>query len=527
MPRIAIEDAGVWKSLTAAYGENLYSLLAAQGLSEGPCGGQGRCGKCRVRFLSPPPAFAEEKVFFSPAELTEGWRLACLHRLEADTALVLPQQEKSASILLGGYAKTVTADGEPGYGLAVDIGTTTVAASLLQRDSGRRLAGAACLNSQKIYGQDVISRIDYAQRQPGGLADMRQAILGDIRRLLLQACQEAHVDCAQVQAVTVAANTVMTHIFGGVDPACLAAYPFTPGFTGPLRLSARQLDLPLAPETEVFCLPAVSAYVGGDITAGLLTCSVPELPGCSLFIDIGTNGEMVLCREGKMVSCSCAAGPALEGMSISCGMRAAAGAIEDVCLRYEETGPYWHCQTIDGGEPQGLCGSGLLSAVAQMAVHGVIGENGRLQQNHPLVETVDGRRRCPIHRRIFLSQQDIRQVQLAKGAVLAGIRILLQESGVQSEQVDRVLVAGQFGAHLSGESLIGAGLLPAAFAGKIHYVGNTSLAGAELCLISQAERQRSQNLFQNIRYLELSVWPDYEQALMKAMRFQRPHGAER
>ncbi|MBQ6808063.1 MAG: DUF4445 domain-containing protein [Firmicutes bacterium] len=516
MPKLSILGRA---ALQAEHGVNLYRLLSEEGLLDGPCGGGGRCGKCGIRFLSAVEALPEEEEFFSPEELEQGWRLACLHSLTEDQSIALPGSGKS-TVLDQGLWKSVQPDAASGYGIAVDIGTTTLAACLLDLKSGQRLTSATCLNSQKAFGQDVITRIDYAATQAGGLERMQEAVREDIRQLCREICSQAGIESSQVQAMSIAANTVMTHIFGGKDPSSLAAFPFAPAFTGPLICSGEEMGFSLAPGAEVYCLPAISAYVGGDITAGLLVSGIRELPGCSLFLDIGTNGEMALCRDGELLSCSCAAGPALEGMDIRCGMRAAEGAIEDVRLSEAAAEAHWQLQVIGGGSPRGLCGSGLLALVAESVRHGIIGKNGRFQ-DHPLVEVEEGRKRCRVDalQGIYLTQRDVRQVQLAKGAILAGVNILLREADIQSEQVDRVLVAGQFGAHLSSRSLVGAGLLPAALQEKIEYVGNTALSGAGLCLLSRAERQKAEQLSAHVRYLELSVWPNYEQELMSAMRF--------
>jgi uncharacterized 2Fe-2S/4Fe-4S cluster protein (DUF4445 family) len=517
-----IKVAGVGP-ITADAGTKLYDVLAVQGLTEGPCGGSGRCGKCRVQILPLCPEKDEEKRFFSAEELKNGWRLACLHEVCDGMEIRLPRAEQASELLIDGAAASFLTDGDEGFGIAVDIGTTTVAACLIERKTGRQLSRAACLNSQRSFGQDVITRIDYAMQNEDGLRRMQEAICGDLRMLAEQLCRDAGIETASIAAYTVAANNVMTHIFTGADPAGLAAYPFTPAYEGARDLPAAELNLPAAAGARVWCLPAVSAYVGGDITAGMLTCDLANLSGNVLFIDIGTNGEMVLSREGSMFSCSCAAGPALEGMDIRCGMRAAQGAVEETRILWKDGKPRWELHTIGEQTACGLCGSGLLSAVKEMIACGAIGENGRLQP-HPLVSTVEGKRRCILDEDngIYLSQQDIRQVQLAKGAILAGVEILLKEAELTPEQLNRVLVAGQFGAHLTPESLVGAGLLPGSLADRIHYVGNTSLAGATACLLSREMREKSLLAAEHVRYLELSAYEGYEKALISAMRFVLP-----
>ena len=504
-----------------------YEQLARRGLTEGPCGGHGRCGKCRVRVLTPCPATAEEQGFFTARELADGWRLACLHTVEDDMTIALPETRAAGSVLSQGLHRTVETDGETGFGVAVDVGTTTVAACLVRLSDGQRLADAACLNSQRAFGQDVITRIDYAMREGEGLARMQEAILSDLRILTAELLEKTGLSPANIRRYAVAANNVMTHIFGGKDPSSLAAYPFAPAFTGALEMRAAELGLAGAADAAVWCLPAVSSYVGCDITAGMLTCEIGKQSGNVLLLDIGTNGEMVLSREGTLYSCSCAAGPALEGMDIRCGMRAADGAIEDAQVVWRNGVPGWRLQTIGGSAPQGLCGSGLLSAVTELVDCGAVNKTGRLQM-HSLV-TADGPRRwCVLdgENGVLLTQQDIRQVQLAKGAIMAGVEILLQQAGLTAGALDRVLVAGQFGAHLTPRSLVGAGLLPQEAREKIEYVGNTALAGAVLCLLSEKERHAAEALAGKVRYLELSAWPDYEKHLMQAMSF-RPMEPER
>lgn len=525
MAHVTIEERNI--AWDAPEGASLYEQLARRGLMEGPCGGHGRCGKCRVRVLTPYPAAAEEQRFFTERELADGWRLACLHTVEGDMTIALPEARAAGSVLSQGLHRTVETDGEDGFGVAVDIGTTTVAACLVRLSDGQRLADAACLNSQRAFGQDVITRIDYAMREGEGLDRMQAAILSDLRMLTAELLEKAGLSPLDIRRYAVAANNVMTHIFGGKDPSSLAAYPFSPAFTGALKMGAAELGLAGAADAAVRCLPAVSSYVGGDITAGMLTCEIGKQSGNVLFLDIGTNGEMVLSREGTLYSCSCAAGPALEGMDIRCGMRAADGAIEDAQVVWREGVPGWRLQTIGGSAPQGLCGSGLLSAVTELVDCGAVNKTGRLQL-HPLV-TADGpRRRCVLDKEngVLLTQQDIRQVQLAKGAILAGVEILLQQAGLTASALDRVLVAGQFGAHLTPRSLVGAGLLPQEVREKIEYVGNTALTGAVLCLLSEKERHAAEALAGKVRYLELSAWPDYEKHLMQAMSF-RPIKPER
>lgn len=509
MPTLSI-DHGV--SFQAEAGENIYEILSRAGLMEGPCGGDGRCGKCRVRFLTECDLANGEERFFSKEEIEAGWRLSCLHIMDGDCTIALPEEEVTGNIMVGGHRKEVRPDVGEGIGLAVDIGTTTIAAALLDLSSGEQLAKATCLNSQKIFGQDVITRIDHC-REEGALEKMRSLVWGDLKKLTEEVCREAGIKPKAIKDAAVAANNVMTHLFAGYDPASLAAYPFDPAFEGSLLLDGAELGL----NCSVYCLPSISAYVGGDISAGLLTCELGTDNKTTLFIDIGTNGEMALAHNGRIVSCACAAGPALEGMDISCGMRAAAGAIEDVKLISGVPA----LKVIGNAAPKGLCGSGLLSLISALVKETIIGKNGRLQK-HPLVQDdAEGKKRFILRKNpdLYLTQRDVRQVQLAKGAILAGVDILLEQCGVSASEVDQTLVAGQFGAHLSADSLIGAGLLPVELQNSIRYVGNTSLAGAGLCLLSRKERALAEELYRKVEYLELSSYNGYEMKLMKAMSF--------
>ena len=481
--------------LTSEPGANLYQLLAAAGLLDAPCGGNGTCGKCGV--------------------LIDGVEhLACTYRVESDIMVLLPQQTQLQSITADGYIKPFTADPWPqgSYGVAVDIGTTTVIATLYDLAQAQEVASLSCLNSQKAFGQDVISRITHAANQQKGTEELQALIIADLTQLLNGLLAQNQLEAAAIKQITIAGNTTMIHLLAGIDPSSLGVAPYLPAFSGALHLEASQLGLPV--ECPVYCLPAVAAFVGGDIIAGLLACDIDAAKGKTLFIDIGTNGEIVLANEGKMFCCSCAAGPALEGMNISCGMRAAPGAIEEVRIAQGQVS----VATIGGAPACGLCGSGLLSAIAELRRVGVIDASGRLTGD-PLVSKIAGKKGVLLTDNIYLGQSDIRHVQLSKGAILSGVLTLLDAAGVAVEQLDRVLIAGQFGLHLAAESIIGSGLLPAACQDKISYVGNTSKSGAALCLLSAAEREHSESLAEDIAYLELSALDGYDERFIDCLSF--------
>ena len=514
---------------------------------EAPCGGTGTCGKCKVRLQSPGAHPADENLiaFFNAEQIADGWRLACLYKVNTDIYVDLPPQSSVSNIVSQGYMKNFVhapyarkvlntggnADLHLGNnieavnvanstasccGVAIDLGTTTVVASLVDLNGGREIDTLSCPNGQKAFGQDVITRIHYAGTNSGGTEILQKAIIKDLRNLLNALCRRHNLTMDNIYDVTVAANATMIHLLAGISPESMGKSPYMPAFQGVLSLSGLDLGLPVSPYCRVYCLPAVSSFVGGDITAGILACGLEDPSEKTLFIDIGTNGEIVLADGEHFCSCSCAAGPALEGMNISCGVQAAQGAIEDLFID-EHTVQY----TTIGGEPaNGICGSGLLAAVAEMRRTGIIDKSGRLL-SHSLVKTVAGKKRFIIDdkQNIYLTQQDIRQVQLAKGAILSGIYTLLKTVGIKATELQRVVVAGQFGAHLKADSLIGSGLLPPEWEEIISYTGNTSKSGALICLLSYPERTVVEAIAKNIEYIELAQLEGYETLFVKCMQF--------
>ena len=505
--------------LRAEAGSNLYRVLAAAGLLDAPCGGQGRCGKCRVRFnIAPPKPLPYEITQLSEAELAAGWRLACLRQLQSDLNLETPKQGRATvEGAFWGGADDFTSDSQQGYGLAVDIGATTLAVCLVDLNNGAQLAAAACLNSQKSFGQDVISRINYAATKPNGTLQQQTAVINDLKALLQEVCEAGGIEAEEITLVSVAANPTMAHLAANINPAPLGRAPYTLVCKGPLNMRAQTWGLPLAPDANINCLPAVTAFLGGDIVGGMLAAALDEPGPTRLFIDIGTNGEIVLARAGDFFACSTAAGPALEGMNIQCGMRAALGAVDQVSIEGESV----HYTTIGGGAPRGLAGSGLLAAVSALRLSGLLDRSGRLQLKCPVGER-HGRRCLIIDEAtdLVLTQDDIRQTQLAKGAIRSGLEALLAATGCPPNAVNQVLVAGGFGARLSEPSLIETGLLPREFAGKIRYLGNAALAGARLCLLKAATRARAECLASKITYIELAKLADYQQRFIDAMHFE-------
>lgn len=488
--------------IECAQGSNLYDLLSIEGLIDAPCGGAGLCGKCKMD--------VDGEVY-----------LSCLYEVEHDIAVKTNPPGDMGEIVSSGMSVRVVPDDVPdgALGVCVDLGTTTVVAALIDLHTGEQLAVLSKLNAQKAYGQDVITRIHFTIENPPGLHALQSLIVGDIDEMVAGLCAESGMAVERIESLVVCGNTTMIHLLAGVDPKSIAQAPFKPRISGPYVTSGEDLGLEHVPAATVFCLPAIAAFVGGDITAGMLACDLSSVDGCVLFMDIGTNGEIVLADGDRLTCCSCAAGPALEGMNISCGMRASAGAIEDVHIVDGQV----VFSTIGGEQPRGICGSGIVSAMAAIAVNGVVGSTGRLQRKNPFVVEMGGKLTFPIceERGIRVSQGDVRQIQLAKGAVLSGVTALLQHANIEPEEVERVIVAGQFGAHVSPESLVGADFLPHCWMDRIEYVGNTSLSGGIMCLLSAAVRERSTQFAEAADYIELSTLAGYDDLFMTCLSFEK------
>ncbi|MDR1978080.1 MAG: ASKHA domain-containing protein [Synergistaceae bacterium] len=524
-------------------GEDLLSLLSKEGVFvDGACGGAGTCGKCKVAILSgdlPPPS-GNERDLLSEEERLGRCRLACRIVPAGDIVVEVPAPQREFAI----PASETPPDSrlKPGlYGLAVDIGTTTVEAALTDMRTGREVAVRSAINPQTRFGMDVLSRISYVMARPDGVDTLQRAIVELLDSMAGELCPEP----SSIAAVAVAANCAMLHLLLGVSPAPLGAFPFRPAFVEGRDLPAAEIGLKnVGKGARLYCLPSVSAFIGADIVAGLYASGLTRQKGNVLFIDIGTNGEMALFREGpiregpqgslqeaSLVSCSCAAGPALEGMNIRCGMRAAVGAVEDVFIdadgsvRLKIIG----AGASETGTPVGICGSGILAAVREFLRVGLVRPDGALATAEELplgrrslaalCREENGNLAVRLSEKVIVTQKDIRQVQLAKGALLSGVCALLDWWGLQARDLDKVFVAGQFGAHLPAESLTGCGILPAELQGKIEYLGNSSRIGARKALTSSSVREEMEALARSVACLELGATPGYEELFMRCLEF--------
>lgn len=421
------------------------------------------------------------------------------------------------------------------FGVAVDIGTTTVVASLIDLLTGAELGTASALNAQKDFGLDVLTRIEYAGRGKDEQQQLQIAVTGCINLLIADLCKQYAVQQTEIYEVAIAANTTMVHLLLGINPVSIGAIPYKPVLRKGISINARDLGLQIAPFGLIYILPAVSGYIGGDITAGVIATRLYEDNGNSLLIDIGTNGEIVLQKGEDAIACSAPAGPALEGMNITCGMRAADGAIEEVRIEQEVK-----IQTIGNKRPVGVCGSGIIDMVAELLKVGVVEPSGRMTDAVKLIANgkenlakylhrvegqkafllVDGKD-CSAQQQagIYVYAKDIRQVQLAKGAIWSGIIALLNEAKICVEEIDTVYIAGAFGAHARPESLAKLGIIAENWLDKIHFVGNTAKAGAMMCLLSRQEREKIERVAETVAHFELAMRPEYDVLFTQALKF--------
>lgn len=400
------------------------------------------------------------------------------------------------------------------YGLAVDVGTTTVVAHLVDLEEGKALAGRIVLNGQRSFGEDVITRILHA-RKPKGMQDLREGVLSGIRDLVTSLCAKVEISPHQIVAATCAGNPTMTHILLGVNPETIRKEPYVPVANHFPLVEAREVEFPIWPHASVECVPGVASYVGGDITAGVLATGLADLSKASLLIDAGTNGEMVLGSSGVLVCCSCSAGPAFEGSGLSSGMVAGPGAIEKVKIEGDQV----RVQVVGSRPPTGLCGTGFVDLLAELLRVGWIDRAGAISDRKTGSRYREGERGPEVllvprqdtgtGRDVVVSQADIDNLLRAKAALYAGLNVLLDKLEVPLHELDRVFVAGGFGHQLDVERAMAIGLLPDLPLERVTPVGNTSVEGAKRILLSQRERDRAAEIARSMTYIELSADPTF------------------
>ncbi len=460
--RIRLEPLG--EVIEVERGAPLKDLLFLRGV-EFPCGGHGTCKRCRVKVLEGHlPVTQGEQSLLTPGELAEGWRLACHSHAETPVTLEVAQWETA---ILADDSEFDFTPAE-GLGIAVDLGTTTLVAQLLDLETGRTLAVSSSLNPQATCGADIMSRVQYAVAENGQMR-LETFIRGAIGRLIRKLLQGwTGPKPAPVRRIVIVGNTVMHHLFCGIDVAPLSGVPFEPVRDGLEVFRAGELGWKIASDASVCFLPCLGGFVGSDILAGLLATKMQESSALTGLIDLGTNGEIAFGTRDRIICASTAAGPAFEGGRISIGMRASTGAITEVTA----CDGHLSCRVLGNTAPRGICGSGLVDAVAAGLDIGLVQPNGRLP---------GPAHRLPLCDPVELTQSDIRQLQLAKGAVAAGIRILLARLGASPGDVTRLYLAGAFGNYINRASARRIGLID--FPPDIvEPAGNTALLGAKLAL---------------------------------------------
>ncbi len=487
-------------------GTRLQDALFPQGV-EFPCGGHGTCRGCRVKVLQGvlPPG-EEERSLLTADELAQGWRLACRHAIAGDLELELAQWEMEVL----SDQSTFTFTPRAGLGAAIDLGTTTLAAQLLDLQTGTVLASTTALNGQARHGSDIMSRVEYAVR--GGQKELERLIrqqLGKMVEELLSECSAAagqrriaRAATEELTRVMIVGNTVMHHLFCGVSVTPLAGYPFQPRQPGRFQFSPADLGWDLPRETVVEFLPCLGGFVGSDILAGIVATGLHESREWVALMDLGTNGEVVVGNRERLLCTSTAAGPAFEGARIAMGMRAATGAISGVQVRNGALA----CHVLGGGAPRGLCGSGLVDAVAAGLDLRRILPNGRMMPDAPL----------PLAGSVSLSPADVRELQLAKGAIATGLRVLAARFGLEPGGLRRLHLAGAFGNYINRTSAQRIGLLRLP-ANRIVPAGNSALLGAKRSLFEDTARW---DVIRNrVEVVALNEEPAFEEIYTEEMQF--------
>ncbi|NLH27053.1 MAG: DUF4445 domain-containing protein [Syntrophomonadaceae bacterium] len=601
------------KDMEVPVGTALKKAMNDAGLDfDFPCGGRGRCGKCRVRIREGvvPPSDSD-RVHFDEEELKEGYRLACTLTVQGDLVLELPQEVTGHKILIDAAERSMeikphlqkvhlevkepsiedqkadwdrlrdelaAVKGDKDYritlpalqalpkvlrekkfsitaviadnkvtgleagdttdrmlGIAFDIGTTTVVGYLMDLLTGKELGAVSTMNPQTKYGADVISRITYSSQEAGGLEILHKAIIEAVNSLIGEAVEKVGARREDVYALTFVGNSCMHHLLLGLEPRYIALAPYVPVTGSTQEINADELGIKVNPAGKVYVLPNIAGFVGADTIGVILATELDESSEIRLAIDIGTNGEMVLGNKDRLLACSTAAGPAFEGAQISCGMRGTAGAIDTVRMDDEFT-----YTTINDERPVGICGSGLIDVISVMLDTGVIDSRGRIANPNELAGTsaekladrivdLDGMRAFLLApaaetghgKPLFITQQDVRELQLAKGAIATGVQILLDVYGIGYDDVFEVILAGAFGNYLDKHSACAIGLIPSSLEDRVRPVGNAAGTGAKVALLSAAEYRRSARIASFVEYEELAAYPKFTEIFANSLSFPK------
>jgi len=568
--------------LSAEKGDNLAKLLSiTDSLFSQPCGGMGLCGKCSVEITDGPLPEPQdiETSFLSPEKLKNGYRLACLYRIEGDVSIRIPDESlageidllqiglvfkmpidpavkkfplffppgkedgpgsletlfnerlqtkgirippdiKAGSLLkeYRGYSTAVIYEGtrlitlespdtlDMNFGLAVDIGTTTVSAELVDLTSGYVLGIESILNRQIKYGSDVISRISFAISNPDQAELLQREIQATLDDIVSSLLKKTKVNPSFIYEIVISGNTVMNHLFLGIPVDTLAVAPFHEVFTRLPSFPAEKLDIHLNDHARVYFAPNIHSFIGGDISSGLTASDFMQAEGNLLYIDLGTNGEIVLKKDDIFKATSAAAGPAFEGMNISCGMPAFPGAVYKL-----ENREGLHATTISNRKPKGICGTGLIDITARSLKNGMISSKGVI--THPS-------KKIPVTGKLHLIQKDIREIQLATAAIKTAIKMLLKDNDLKPNELNGIFIAGAFGNYLNIRNTMRIGLLPSIPEDRVTFIGNASLAGARALLLSREARAKTETAIDSIEFLSLASDQAFQKMFVESLDFK-------
>ncbi len=547
MDRYLVEFQPLGRRAEVSAGTTLIEAAHQSGVAiASDCGGKGRCGRCRVEVIagdvSPPDRDECNVLERNGASKTE--RLACRTQLQSDIKIYIPKTSRAYDhrLQVHGRLRPVKVDRIvppeissaeiSSMGIAIDLGTTKIAGLLLDLESGNEIFSAGMVNPQISYGEDIISRLNYAIHEKKGTIILAHLLCKAIDGLIKTLCHNGGVSPDRITDITICGNTAISHLLLQLPVESLARAPYIAGFSTPRKLTAKNLDFKNTPDAMVLVLPCIGGFIGGDHVAMILACDLDLSPKTVLGVDIGTNTEIVLAKPGStggLFVTSCASGPALEGAHIRDGMRAASGAIEQIRLTTD--GPV--IKTVNGSLPMGLCGSGIVDALSELLRLGIIDKRGHLQTNNNTCSGSDGREYVLVPAEnsgtghdILITQQDISEVQLAKGAIQAGIQTLLARTDTLADEVDCVYLAGAFGSHLNIDSALSIGMLPDLPKARFIKAGNAAMVGASLALISKEERKRAAAIALRAQHVELAGHPQFTRLMARAMRFENENKTE-
>lgn len=497
------------------------------------CGGAGTCEGCRIRLISgqlTAPTI-EEEATLTEDELAHGIRLACQAHPLSDVQLDIPPESLTTAQRLqveDVYDTNLIGELKPvanGLGLAVDVGTTKLAAFLLDLQTGKLLARDGSMNPQIAYGEDVIARIVYANQKPDGALIMRRRLVDRLNEMVANMCINADVRPADVVDAVLVGNTIMHHLIAGLPVSQLGEAPYLPAAVNAMAIPAESIGLQIATGAQIYLPPNIAGYVGADHVAAHISTEVADKPATSLMLDIGTNTEVSLVHQGHIWSCSCASGPAFEGAHIRDGMRAAPGAIE----RVQIIDHAFKVHTINNRAAVGICGSGILDAVAQLLSNAALDGKGAFIAGHPLVfrENGNGRGQAVLvpaeksghGRDVVVTRKDVNEIQLAKGAIRTGTEILLYEAGLDDQDIDEFIIAGAFGTYLDLESAVTIGMFPDLQRSRFKQVGNAAGAGARQMLLSIERRAVAEKVAREVDYIELTTHSKFTETYVQQILF--------